>query len=182
MLSSVTTVIVLSSPIRKSLMCLLQELNASPIWKACWLSLLQFNVFQMLIGSPPQSLCVRGCTWTALEALGARVQRRDLALQALGSRLAASGRTCNLLGMCTGVEVASGLHRFLKKACKSSISWRLTGGNQIDTACLEREALEATNLDIYQERSTPWSYYQNVVTPRWSMLPYHAASMDLGSC
>ena len=71
-----------------------------------------------------------------------------------------------LLKHCAGVELASGVHYFLKRACKSSISWRLTGGNQIDTSCLEPAALAASNLDVYQERSVPWSYYQNVVTPR----------------
>ncbi|KAK9841152.1 hypothetical protein WJX74_000989 [Apatococcus lobatus] len=69
----------------------------------------------------------------------------------------------------SGVELASGLHRFLKNACKSSISWRLTGGNQIDTSCLEAGALDVSSLDVYSERSTPWSYYQNVVTPSYSM-------------
>ncbi len=65
-----------------------------------------------------------------------------------------------------GVEVASGIHTFLKKACRSSISWRMTGGNQIDTSCLEPDKLAASALELYQERSVPWSYYQNVVTPR----------------
>ena len=68
----------------------------------------------------------------------------------------------------TGVEMAAGLHWFLKYACKSSVSWAETGGNSIDASRLTPEALEALEQQgpMHRERSVPWSYYQNVVTPR----------------
>ncbi len=65
--------------------------------------------------------------------------------------------------------MASGIHWFLKYACNSSTSWHLTGGNNIDSSCFKPESLERISLagPLRGARSVPWSYYQNVVTPRY---------------
>jgi len=65
------------------------------------------------------------------------------------------------------VELASGVHWFLKERCNSSISWAATGGNQIDVRCLHPAALAAASArPLYHGRSVPYHYYQNAVTPR----------------
>ncbi|EIE20595.1 hypothetical protein COCSUDRAFT_37819 [Coccomyxa subellipsoidea C-169] len=71
----------------------------------------------------------------------------------------------------SGIEMASGIHWFLKYACNSSTSWHLTGGNNIDSSCFKPESLERISLagPLRGARSVPWSYYQNVVTPSYSM-------------
>lgn len=64
--------------------------------------------------------------------------------------------------------MAAGLHWFLKYGCRSSISWAATGGHNIDASRLTPEALELLERQgpMHHERSVPWHYYQNVVTPR----------------
>lgn len=72
--------------------------------------------------------------------------------------------------MMAGTEMAAGVHWFLKYACNSSVSWHLTGGFNIDNNCFQPESLERIRQmgPIHRGRSVPWSYYQNVVTPRYS--------------
>lgn len=66
-----------------------------------------------------------------------------------------------------GVELASGFYEFLKRACNSSISWQWTGGDQINTSCLEKRFLEKLDGTEFEgHRATTWQYYQNVVTVR----------------
>ena len=67
-----------------------------------------------------------------------------------------------------GTEMAAALHWFLKYACRSSFSWAVTGGHSINHSCLTPEALLALEQQgpMHRERSVPWHYYQNVVTPR----------------
>lgn len=66
------------------------------------------------------------------------------------------------------MELAAGIHWFLKRRCGSSVSWHLTGGSTLDTSCLAADALQrlAQEPPLRRERSVPYSYYQNVVTPR----------------
>ena len=51
------------------------------------------------------------------------------------------------------------------------MSWGLTGGNTLDLSCLEPAALKlkAEEPPLRRSRSVPWHYYQNVVTPSYSM-------------
>ncbi|CAL5229140.1 g12413 [Coccomyxa viridis] len=67
--------------------------------------------------------------------------------------------------------MAAGLHWFLKYACRSSVSWNITGGNNIDGSCFTSAFLEGLEQQggMRRERSVPWHYYQNVVTPSYSM-------------
>ena len=64
--------------------------------------------------------------------------------------------------------MAAGLHWFLKYACRSAVSWAATGGRSLDDSCLTPEALRRLEQQghMHRERSVPWHYYQNVVTPR----------------
>ena len=70
--------------------------------------------------------------------------------------------------------MAAGLHWFLKYACRSSISWSVTGGHNIDSSCFTPAFLERLEQQgvMHRERSVPWHYYQNVVTPR-SGIPHN---------
>lgn len=72
-----------------------------------------------------------------------------------------------------GTEMAAGLHWFLKYACRSSVSWSATGGNSIDSSCFTPAFLQGLEQQggMHRERSVPWQYYQNIVTPR-SSTPY----------
>ncbi|BDA50506.1 Alpha-N-acetylglucosaminidase [Coccomyxa sp. Obi] len=84
-------------------------------------------------------------------------------VQAEGERITVKGSS--------GTEVAAGIHWFLKYACNSSISWHVTGGNNIDASCFQPDGLERVKEmgPLRGTRSVPWSYYQNVVTPSYSM-------------
>ncbi|KAK9837149.1 hypothetical protein WJX81_006355 [Elliptochloris bilobata] len=118
----------------------------------------------------------------AVEGLIARLLPRhvDAFLLHLGSRCREGHAACfevtNESGKIaisgtTGVELASGLHAFLKERCNSSVAWQATGGNQIDTSCLEppARAAAAAARPLYRGRSVPYHYYQNAVTPSYSM-------------
>jgi hypothetical protein len=68
-----------------------------------------------------------------------------------------------------GVELASGLHWFLKYKCQSALTWHRTGGNSIQVSCLEEDALDRLakgKYTLYRGRPLRWAYYQNVVTAR----------------
>ena len=64
--------------------------------------------------------------------------------------------------------MAAGLHWFFKYACRSSISWNVTGGCNIDGSCFTPSCLTILEQQggMRRGRSVPWHYYQNVVTPR----------------
>ena len=64
--------------------------------------------------------------------------------------------------------MAAGLHWFLKYACRSSVSWDVTGGHNIDSSCFTPAFLRELEQQgsMHRARSVPWHYYQNVVTPR----------------
>ncbi|WVZ56985.1 hypothetical protein U9M48_007439 [Paspalum notatum var. saurae] len=70
----------------------------------------------------------------------------------------------------TGVELASGLHWYLKYWCGAHISWDKTGGAQLASVpspgFLPRVKDEGVKID----RPVPWNYYQNVVTSSYSFV------------
>jgi hypothetical protein len=68
-----------------------------------------------------------------------------------------------VVGGTTGVEVAMAINHYLKYVANCSVSWPQTGGNQIKLPAdgtLPRPPKGKVHLD----RSTPYSYYANVVT------------------
>lgn len=71
----------------------------------------------------------------------------------------------------SGVELASGVHWFLKYFCSSSVSWDLTGGLQISTAALRPSKLKELESKgcVTVERAVQHTFYQNVVTLSYSM-------------
>eukprot|EP00882_Tetradesmus_deserticola_P020599 GHRQ01022260.1.p1 GENE.GHRQ01022260.1~~GHRQ01022260.1.p1 ORF type:complete len:375 (+),score=132.30 GHRQ01022260.1:342-1466(+) len=71
----------------------------------------------------------------------------------------------------SGVQLASGVHWFLKYFARCSISWELTGGVQVGATCLSPASLAAMEArgTVTVERAVPLSFYQNVVTMSYSM-------------
>lgn len=71
----------------------------------------------------------------------------------------------------SGVELASGVHWFLKHFAGCSVSWHATGGLQLSHAALSPAALAAMESKglVRVERAVPFSFYQNVVTMSYSM-------------
>lgn len=71
----------------------------------------------------------------------------------------------------SGVELASGVHWFLKHFAGCSVSWHATGGLQLSHAALTPAALAAMESKglVRVERAVPFSFYQNVVTMSYSM-------------
>ena len=62
------------------------------------------------------------------------------------------------------MELASGLHWYLKYSCGAHISWDKTGGFQI-ASIPEPESLPFVRDEgLVFKRPVPWNYYQNVVT------------------
>ncbi|PKA62624.1 alpha-N-acetylglucosaminidase [Apostasia shenzhenica] len=68
----------------------------------------------------------------------------------------------------TAVEVASGLHWYLKYWCGVHISWDKTGGIQVSTIPSPGSLPHVKDQGVKIERPVPWSYYQNVVTSSYS--------------
>nr|XP_011469504.1 PREDICTED: alpha-N-acetylglucosaminidase isoform X1 [Fragaria vesca subsp. vesca] len=70
----------------------------------------------------------------------------------------------------TAVEIASGLHWYLKYFCGAHVSWDKTGGVQLasipNTGSLPRVKDEGLKV----QRPVPWNYYQNVVTSSYSFV------------
>ncbi|KAK6928768.1 Alpha-N-acetylglucosaminidase, tim-barrel domain [Dillenia turbinata] len=68
----------------------------------------------------------------------------------------------------TAVEIASGLHWYLKYWCGAHISWEKTGGVQV--ASVPKPGLLPSVKDegVIIQRPVPWNYYQNVVTSSYS--------------
>jgi hypothetical protein len=71
----------------------------------------------------------------------------------------------------SGVQLASGVHWFLKYFARCSVSWELTGGVQVDASRLSAASLASMKARgaVTVERAVPLSFYQNVVTMSYSM-------------
>ncbi|KFK25594.1 hypothetical protein AALP_AA8G134900 [Arabis alpina] len=68
----------------------------------------------------------------------------------------------------TGVEIASGLHWYLKYKCNAHVSWDKTGGIQIASVPQPGHLPRLASKGILIRRPVPWTYYQNVVTSSYS--------------
>ena len=64
----------------------------------------------------------------------------------------------------TGVEIASGLHWYLKYKCNAHVSWDKTGGIQVASVPQPGHLPRIDSKRIFIRRPVPWNYYQNVVT------------------
>ncbi|XP_068658586.1 alpha-N-acetylglucosaminidase [Aristolochia californica] len=70
----------------------------------------------------------------------------------------------------TAVEIASGLHWYLKYWCGAHISWDKTGGIQVDSVPRSGSLPHVQDGGIIVRRPVPWNYYQNVVTSSYSFV------------
>ncbi|CAM8912675.1 unnamed protein product [Rhodiola kirilowii] len=68
----------------------------------------------------------------------------------------------------TGVEIAAGLHRYLKDLCNAHISWDKTGGTQLLSVPKAGELPRLEEGGILIRRPVPWNYYQNAVTSSYT--------------
>ncbi|KAK1279205.1 hypothetical protein QJS04_geneDACA016899 [Acorus gramineus] len=64
----------------------------------------------------------------------------------------------------TAVEIASGLHWYLKYWCGAHISWDKTGGIQVASVPHPGSLPRVKDSGVIVIRPVSWSYYQNVVT------------------
>lgn len=68
----------------------------------------------------------------------------------------------------TAVEVAAGLHWYLKYWCGAHISWDKTGGSQLGSVPPPGSLPHVDHRGVVVKRPVPWNYYQNVVTSSYS--------------
>ncbi|XP_054816165.1 alpha-N-acetylglucosaminidase isoform X3 [Prosopis cineraria] len=68
----------------------------------------------------------------------------------------------------TAVEIASGLHWYLKYWCGAHVSWDKTGGIQIASIPKPGSLPPLKDEGLMIKRPVPWNYYQNVVTSSYS--------------
>ncbi|GLU00300.1 hypothetical protein SLE2022_176780 [Rubroshorea leprosula] len=68
----------------------------------------------------------------------------------------------------TAVEIASGLHWYIKYWCRAHVSWDKTGGIQIASIPKPGSLPLIKDGGVMIRRPVPWSYYQNVVTSSYS--------------
>ncbi|GAV88459.1 NAGLU domain-containing protein/NAGLU_N domain-containing protein/NAGLU_C domain-containing protein [Cephalotus follicularis] len=68
----------------------------------------------------------------------------------------------------TAVEIASGLHWYIKYWCGAHVSWDKTGGIQISTVPKPGSLPHVKAEGVMIQRPVPWNYYQNVVTSSYS--------------
>lgn len=68
----------------------------------------------------------------------------------------------------TAVEIASGLHWYLKYWCGAHVSWDKTGGVQLASIPPPGSLPPVKEQGIKIQRPVPWNYYQNVVTSSYS--------------
>ncbi|XP_027340103.1 alpha-N-acetylglucosaminidase isoform X2 [Abrus precatorius] len=68
----------------------------------------------------------------------------------------------------TAVEIASGLHWYLKYWCSVHVSWDKTGGIQTASVPEPGSLPRLNNEGLKIKRPVPWNYYQNVVTSSYS--------------
>ncbi|XP_052194227.1 alpha-N-acetylglucosaminidase [Diospyros lotus] len=66
------------------------------------------------------------------------------------------------------VEIASGLHWYLKYWCGAHVSWDKTGGIQIASVPRPGSLPLVSDGGVRIQRPVPWNYYQNVVTSSYS--------------
>jgi hypothetical protein len=64
----------------------------------------------------------------------------------------------------TAVELASGLHWYLKYWCGVHISWDKTGGAQLPSVPPPGSLPRVKGTGVKIERPIQWNYYQNAVT------------------
>uniref|UniRef100_A0A7N0V3J4 Alpha-N-acetylglucosaminidase n=1 Tax=Kalanchoe fedtschenkoi TaxID=63787 RepID=A0A7N0V3J4_KALFE len=72
-----------------------------------------------------------------------------------------------ILGV-TGVEIAAGLHWYLKHWCNAHISWDKTGGTQLYSVPKVGELPRVRKGGVLIRRPVPWNYYQNAVTSSYT--------------
>ncbi|XP_077241702.1 alpha-N-acetylglucosaminidase family / NAGLU family isoform X2 [Tasmannia lanceolata] len=70
----------------------------------------------------------------------------------------------------TAVEIASGLHWYLKYWCGAHISWDKTGGSQVSSIPRPGSLPRVEDKGVMVQRPVPWNYYQNVVTSSYSFV------------
>lgn len=68
----------------------------------------------------------------------------------------------------TAVEIASGLHWYIKYWCGAHVSWDKTGGIQIASIPEPGSLPLVEDEGVMIKRPVPWNYYQNVVTSSYS--------------
>ncbi|XVF73610.1 hypothetical protein PTKIN_Ptkin12aG0216000 [Pterospermum kingtungense] len=68
----------------------------------------------------------------------------------------------------TAVEIASGLHWYIKYFCGAHVSWDKTGGMQIASVPKPGSLPRVKDEGVLIQRPVPWNYYQNVVTSSYS--------------
>ncbi|KAM7263511.1 hypothetical protein ACFE04_001194 [Oxalis oulophora] len=68
----------------------------------------------------------------------------------------------------TGVDIASGLHWYLKYWCGAHVSWDKTGGTQLSSVPKPGSLPLIKAEGVVVQRPVPWNYYQNVVTSSYS--------------
>ncbi|XVE74203.1 hypothetical protein DITRI_Ditri11bG0179900 [Diplodiscus trichospermus] len=68
----------------------------------------------------------------------------------------------------TAVEIASGLHWYIKYFCGAHVSWDKTGGVQIASVPKPGSLPLVKDGGVLIQRPVPWNYYQNVVTSSYS--------------
>ncbi|XWS77391.1 hypothetical protein CRYUN_Cryun01aG0257500 [Craigia yunnanensis] len=68
----------------------------------------------------------------------------------------------------TAVEIASGLHWYIKYFCGAHVSWDKTGGMQIASVPKPGSLPLVKDGGVLIQRPVPWNYYQNVVTSSYS--------------
>ncbi|XP_058225311.1 alpha-N-acetylglucosaminidase [Rhododendron vialii] len=68
----------------------------------------------------------------------------------------------------TAVEIASGLHWYLKYWCAAHVSWDKTGGIQVASIPKPGFLPLVSDDGVKIQRPVPWNYYQNVVTSSYS--------------
>lgn len=73
-----------------------------------------------------------------------------------------------LIGGTTGVELAAGLHWYLKYWCGAHISWMKTGGAQLASVPKAGSLPQVQHAGVEIRRPVPWSYYQNAVTSSYT--------------
>ncbi|TVU46998.1 hypothetical protein EJB05_06572 [Eragrostis curvula] len=70
----------------------------------------------------------------------------------------------------SGVELASGLHWYLKYWCGAHISWDKTGGAQLASVPSPGSLPQVNGAGVKIVRPVPWNYYQNVATSSYSFV------------
>lgn len=62
------------------------------------------------------------------------------------------------------MEIAAGLHWYLKNWCNAHISWDKTGGAQLISVPKVGQLPRLEKGGVLIRRPVPWNYYQNAVT------------------